>query len=104
MAHRRPDQSIDGGLRVERTESVLVEQEVGEWMELPLWLHDARFSAMLQTPVDRALAAGLRIRPLEETARDTLEWVRAGLAPSEPDAGLDRAKERRVLDAWASKG
>ena len=81
----------------------LVEQDVGEWMEMPLWIHDARFSAMLQTPVDRALAAGLRIRPLEETARDTLEWVRAGLVPSEPGAGLDRVKERRVLDAWASK-
>jgi 2'-hydroxyisoflavone reductase len=81
----------------------LVEHEVGEWMELPLWLHDPAFGEMLRAPVERALAAGLRIRPLEETVRDTLEWVRSGLAPIEPPAGLDREKEQQVLDAWGSK-
>jgi len=54
----------------------------------------------MRSPSDRALANGLRIRPLEETVRDTLEWVRAGLSPSEPSAGLAREKEQRVLDAW----
>jgi hypothetical protein len=42
--------------------------------------------------------AGLVTRPLSETARDTLEWLRA-----EPDAtvtGLTRDEERAVLDAW----
>jgi 2'-hydroxyisoflavone reductase len=81
----------------------LHEQGVGEWMELPLWLHDPAFGEMLRAPVERALAAGLRIRPLEETVRDTLEWVRSGLAPIEPPAGLDREKEQQVLDAWLSK-
>ena len=53
----------------------LVEHEVGEWMELPLWLHDAGYAAMLSTPVEPALAAGLQIRPLIETVAATLEWV-----------------------------
>jgi 2'-hydroxyisoflavone reductase len=83
--------------------SFLVEQEVGEWMELPLWLSDPAYRAMQQTPVERAAAVGLRHRPLEETVRDTLEWVRSGAAPDEPPAGLDRGKEQRVLDAWFSK-
>jgi 2'-hydroxyisoflavone reductase len=81
----------------------LLDHEVGEWMELPLWLHEPEYRSMMNAPVDRALAEGLRIRPLEDTVRDTLEWVRAGLAPIEPAAGLDREKEQRVLDAWLSK-
>jgi 2'-hydroxyisoflavone reductase len=81
----------------------LVKQEVGEWMELPLWISDPAYRSMQQTPVERATASGLRHRPLEETVRDTLAWVRTGESPSEPPAGLDRDKEQRVLDAWLSK-
>lgn len=81
----------------------LVEHEVGQWMELPLWLHDAEYGGMLRTPSDKAFAAGLATRPLTETAKDTLEWVRSGEAPIEPPAGLDREKEQRLLDAWLSK-
>jgi 2'-hydroxyisoflavone reductase len=81
----------------------LVEHEVGEWMELPLWLSDPAYRSMQETPVGRATAAGLRHRPLEETVRDTLAWVQSGEAPEEPPAGLDREKEKRVLDAWLSK-
>jgi 2'-hydroxyisoflavone reductase len=57
----------------------------------------------MRAPAERALARGLRIRPLEDTVRDTLEWVRAGLAPTEPQAGLACEKERRVLDAWLTR-
>ncbi|HEX6762406.1 MAG TPA: hypothetical protein VF094_06385 [Gaiellaceae bacterium] len=83
----------------------LVEEGVEEWMELPLWLHDPSYAAMLSTPVDRALAAGLRIRPLAETVAATIEWVQAGgrADPDRPPAGLARAKERRLLDAWADR-
>ena len=81
----------------------LVEQGVEQWMELPLWLHEPEYAAMLSTPVERAVAAGLRARPLEETARATLDWVRSGEAPADPPAGLDREKEQQVLDAWLSK-
>jgi 2'-hydroxyisoflavone reductase len=83
--------------------SFLVEQEVGEWMELPLWLSDPEYAAMQQTPVERATAAGLGHRPLEETVRDTLAWVQSGESPPEPPAGLDREKERALLDRWLSK-
>ena len=84
----------------------LVEHEVGEWMELPLWLHDPAYASMLSTPVDRALAAGLSIRPLVETVAGTLEWIAAGdeLSSEPPPAGLDRQKEQRVLEAWAGRG
>ena len=81
----------------------LAAHDVGEWMELPLWLHSPEYRGMLSIDPAPAFTAGLATRPLEETARDTLEWVRRGEAPIDPPAGLDREKEREVLDSWASK-
>ena len=81
----------------------LVENEIGEWMELPLWLHAPEYRGMLSIDPTAAFAAGLTTRPLEETVRDTLEWVRCGEAPADAPAGLARDKEQRVLDAWLSK-
>jgi 2'-hydroxyisoflavone reductase len=81
----------------------LAAHEVGEWMELPLWLHDPQYAGMLSVDPSRAFAAGLETRPLAETVRDTLEWVLSGEAPAEPPAGLAHEKEQAVLDAWLSK-
>jgi 2'-hydroxyisoflavone reductase len=75
-------------------------QGVEEWMELPLWLYDAKYRGMLSVDASPAFAAGLRIRPLEDTVRDTVAWTRSGDAPTEFPAGLDREKEQAVLDAW----
>jgi 2'-hydroxyisoflavone reductase len=81
----------------------LSEHEVGEWMELPLWLIEPAYAGMLSVDPSAAFAAGLSPRPLEETVRDTLSWVAAGHAPTETAAGLERAKEQAVLDSWLSK-
>lgn len=81
----------------------LAEHEVGEWMELPLWLHDPEYAGMLSVDPAAAFGAGLETRPLEETVRATLDWVRGGEAPGESPAGLARDKEQQVLDAWLSK-
>jgi 2'-hydroxyisoflavone reductase len=81
----------------------LLEHEVGEWMELPLWLVEEQFRRMLSVDAGPALAAGLTTRPLEDTVRDTLDWVRSGQTPPDPPAGLDRQKEQAVLDEWLSK-
>ncbi|MEO5577268.1 MAG: NAD-dependent epimerase/dehydratase family protein, partial [Gaiellaceae bacterium] len=45
----------------------LAEHEVGEWMELPLWIADPAFAGMHRTRVSRAVTAGLRFRPVAET-------------------------------------
>jgi 2'-hydroxyisoflavone reductase len=58
---------------------------------------------MLSVDPSAAFAAGLETRPLEETVRDTLDWVRSGQAPTDAPAGLARDKEQNVLDAWLSK-
>ena len=79
-------------------DAFLLGQGIGEWMELPLWVADPALAALDRADVSRALAAGLRFRPLDETVRDTL--AHAELTGS---AGLDAAKEAAVLAAWHAR-
>ena len=75
-------------------DSLLQEHEVGEWMELPLWISDPGSLGMLDADVSRALAAGLTFRPLEETITDTLE-----LAEPVDGVGLTAEREAELLAA-----
>ena len=75
----------------------LVEAGVGEWMELPLWIAAPEFAAMQQADVSRAVAAGLRFRPLDETVRATLAWDRARETPRAEGVGLAPERERELL-------
>ncbi|MFF5978587.1 NAD-dependent epimerase/dehydratase family protein [Streptomyces olindensis] len=88
---------------------VILRAGIEPWTELPVWvppgsdLHDALHGA----DVSRAVAAGLRCRPVEETVADTWSWLRAigGTAPQRPDRtrkGLDPEVEARVLAAGGS--
>ncbi|MCB9704089.1 MAG: NAD-dependent epimerase/dehydratase family protein [Myxococcales bacterium] len=86
----------------------LAAHEVAPWMELTVWVPpQSEEGGLTQVKIDRALAAGLAFRPLQETAADTLAWWQT--LPEErrakPRAGLDPAKEEAVLAAWrAAKG
>ena len=58
--------------------------------------------AMFESDVTKAAAAGLRFRPVVETVGDTWAWLRsiggrAPLRPDRPAAGIDPARERRIL-------
>ena len=76
----------------------LLEQGVDEWMELPLWLASPEYAGMHRVRNERAVAAGLTFRPLEETARGTLEEAR-----TTDDAGMKPARERELLEAWQNR-
>ena len=80
----------------------LLEQGVGEWMELPLWIADPAFAGHSRTVVSRAVAAGLTFRPVQETIRDTAEWD-ATRGDYEPAAGLAPERERELLEAWRTR-
>ncbi|NBE56541.1 NAD-dependent epimerase/dehydratase family protein [Streptomyces boluensis] len=74
------------------------------WTQLPIWVPpDSELHAALHSAdVSKALAAGLRCRPAEQTVRDTWAWLRSlgGVAPQRPDRpalGLDPEAERKVL-------
>jgi 2'-hydroxyisoflavone reductase len=77
----------------------LVEHDVGEWMELPLWLVDPALEYADRVDVSRALEAGLTFRPLEETVRGTLDD-----AETTDAAGLRPEREAELLAAWHVRG
>jgi 2'-hydroxyisoflavone reductase len=77
-------------------EEFLIEQEVGQWMELPMWLHED--VGIHATDASRAIGAGLTFRPLEETIRGTLEH-----AETTEGAGLDPGREAELIDAWKAR-
>ena len=90
----------------------LVEREVGEWMELPLWTSETgEYARFHDWDVSRAVAAGLRFRPLDETVRDTLTWAgqRDGAGEGTramggtEGVGLDADKEDRLLEEWRAR-
>ena len=86
---------------VEVDDAFLAAQEVGEWMELPLWV-DPRsdgWQKFLEVDTSRAVAAGLTFRSLDETVAGTL-------AEAEPvdGVGLTPERERELLGAWWSRG
>lgn len=81
----------------------LAKQEVGAWMELPLWLPGEEYAGLSTVDVSRAVAHGLKFRPLADTIDDTLEWARARPADYTWRAGLDPEKERKVLSAWHAR-
>ncbi|MET7247331.1 NAD-dependent epimerase/dehydratase family protein [Methylobacterium sp. EM32] len=62
---------------------------------LPLPLPDTIGDA--SRDVSPTLAAGLTLRPLEETVRDTLHWLEAGGGPM---TGLTADEEAALLRAW----
>jgi 2'-hydroxyisoflavone reductase len=64
------------------------------WTELPLWLPGDDHAGLLRADISRALAAGLTLRPIEDTARDTLAWSRA---VPEQRPTLTRDREREIL-------
>jgi 2'-hydroxyisoflavone reductase len=86
----------------------LAEHEVRAWMEMTAWVPpvgETAGSAAFDN--SRAVAAGLKYRPLAVSARDTLDWWNT--LPEErrarTRAGLAAEKEQRVLAAWhASRG
>jgi 2'-hydroxyisoflavone reductase len=92
----------DGEL-VAAPEAWLGEQGVEQWSgprSLPLWIADPDWYGMNSRSIDRALAAGLVLRPLSGTLRDILESQHE--APT--GAGLSDAEELELLGALGPLG
>lgn len=80
---------------------------VAAWTELPIWAPPTGDLAGLHDgDVGRAVAAGLRCRPIRETVADTWAWMQAEGEPpartDRPPVGLDPDKEQAVLAAVAA--
>ncbi len=81
------------------SDDFLTAHNVGPYVELPLWV-PAEAGGFNSFNIDRALAAGLTLRPVAETVADTLAW----LATRPPDtvwrAGLPAEREAQLLAEW----
>jgi len=79
-------------------------REVKPWSgprSIPLWLPLPEYAGMLAHDPTPSYDAGLVTRPIAETARDTLAWLRA--TPDATRTGLSAAEEADVLAAWAQR-
>jgi 2'-hydroxyisoflavone reductase len=76
----------------------LVEHRVQQWTELPLWRTHAGVWAVDSS---RAVAAGLRCRPIVETIRDTWAWMEGNGRPVDhprwAEHGIAPEKEAKIL-------
>ncbi len=91
-------------------EEWLLENEVGPWMGLPLWIPssmagEANMGSMSRA---RAIEGGMKFRPLAVTARDTAEWFAKkrpdfdfGAKPGAP--GISRAREAELITKWRAR-
>ncbi|BCJ48135.1 reductase [Actinoplanes ianthinogenes] len=76
---------------------------VEPWTDLPIWLPPGEgHDFMHRGDVSKAVAAGLRCRPIRETVEDTWAWRRSlpGAAPKRTDrprVGLDPQVEAKLL-------
>jgi len=81
-------------------------QKLEGWSDLPVWSPsrdgEAAFAA---TPVQRALRAGLAIRPMRGTVTDTLAWhlTRPEAQRNALKAGLSTDREAAALAAWRAR-
>ncbi|MET9557005.1 NAD-dependent epimerase/dehydratase family protein [Streptomyces sp. NPDC006645] len=78
---------------------------VEPWTQLPIWLPRGEVHDMMHAgDVSKALATGLRCRPVAETVRDTWAWLESvgGEAPQRPDrpeVGLAPEVEAALLNS-----
>ena len=84
------------------SEDFILQEGVAPWSELPCWLpaSDPEVAGFASVDTRRAVAAGLSCRPVAETIRDTLAWLKTRPADHSWRAGLERAKEARLLERW----
>jgi len=79
----------------------LVANNVGPWIELPLWIpRNTGSDGLFQINIDRARRSGLAFRPLEETIGALLQWTASLPADRTPRAGMSAARERELLALW----
>jgi nucleoside-diphosphate-sugar epimerase len=87
----------------------ILEAGIEPWTELPIWMAPGTEGDSLHhANVERAYAAGLRPRPIEDTVADTWAWLQnAGLQPPQredrPSVGLAPEREEAVINRSRQK-
>jgi 2'-hydroxyisoflavone reductase len=92
-------------------EKFLLNAGVGPWVELPFWMPDVPDEGeaeglnryFFHVNCQKAIASGLKFRPLIETARDTLAWDRTRPQDAPLKAGLNAEREAELLYWWRAQ-
>lgn len=81
------------------SDEFLAQHDVRPWSEFPLWIPAASdYASIANADSRRAIAAGLAIRPVSQTVKDTLAWARtAEKRPGALDAGMAPEREAALL-------
>src|SRR5262249_24652740 len=92
------------------SDEFLLANEINPVDGLPYWIPDTDAFADDQQAFtincDKAIAAGLTFRPLLDTVRDTLNWLREGQAAHiakravSIQSGITRERETELLQKW----
>ncbi len=112
-----PREPLTMGSLLERTRAAVGSDAELVWLDaaflrenglpaLTYWTEPAGdYLGMMQVNGDRAFAAGFEMRPLEETAVETLDWFNAQDAERrELRAGLDPEREAELIAAFRAGG
>ncbi len=81
------------------SEKFLLDNKVAPYSEMPLWV-PAKYIGFDTVNCAKVNGAGLRIRPLSDTIRDTLAWQATRPADHEWRSGLTAERETALLQAW----
>lgn len=85
----------------------LAQEKVAPWSDMPVWApsvgEEAGFALV---SADRAVRAGMTIRPMADTVAATLRWhlQRPEAERNQLKAGLSTEREAALLAAWAASG
>lgn len=84
------------------SEDFLIQEKVGAWSEMPLWIPEnvPEMKGFMSIDCSKAVNAGLRFRPLNETIRDILNWRKTDHPNGKLKAGMEPHKEQSLLRKW----
>jgi 2'-hydroxyisoflavone reductase len=85
------------------SEDFLNQEKVAAWSEMPLWLSEEtvpQLKGFLSVNCDKAVASGLKFRPLKDTIQDVLTWRETNCKNEKLNAGLDSDTEQDLLRKW----
>jgi 2'-hydroxyisoflavone reductase len=81
--------------------------EVAAWTNLPVWIPaEGEYAAFHLVSTEKAVAAGLKFRPLADTARDTVAWCNEERGEDYVFgklAGISKERQDELLAAWHAR-
>lgn len=84
-------------------DNFLLQEKVAPWSEMPLWMPEEaapHLKGFMFINCDKAVSSGLSFRPLSDTISDILSWRETNGLNEDLKAGIDTAKEQRLLRKW----